>query len=143
MAIIGVAQIRVRPDLTTFRRELESRLARINPDFFVKVHADTDPARRDIDRLIKDASRKTPTINPKVKVDTRDLDKTKKKLREIGSESIRVTRIIARMAASTIAVSVGAGLAASALSGTITLAGGLGAALAAIGAAGTGVAVAG
>jgi phage-related protein len=48
MAIVGVASVRIKPDLTEFRKELNAGLKAIKAEVRVAVHADTKPAEAEI-----------------------------------------------------------------------------------------------
>lgn len=63
MAIVGVAQVKVTPDLSTFRRELKKGLQSIKADFTVNVQADVTKARTQIQEFVAKQGAKDITKN--------------------------------------------------------------------------------
>lgn len=148
MAIIGVASIRVRPDLTRFRSELNSELRSIDVELKIPVSADTRRAEREIRQLVDRMNGLDVTIDPdinvrKLRTVDSDLTKFKSNLADVGRTSAVVARQIVATTVKLVAFAVAAGAVSSSLSGTATLVGGLGQAIFAIGAASVGVAAAG
>lgn len=83
MAIVGVASIRVRPDLTEFRKELNAELKSIKATLDVAVHADTKLAAAEIAAFVKKESGKV--ISQRVEVDTSGYEKVAKKLGDLAA----------------------------------------------------------
>lgn len=79
MAIVGVASVRIKPDLTEFRKELNSGLKAIKAEVRVAVHADTKPAQAEIAAFRKRNDGKDLTQNLVVKT-----DKVESKLRSLA-----------------------------------------------------------
>lgn len=145
MAIVGVASIRVKPDLTEFRKELKAGLEKIDPKFQVNVTANVTKARVEIDRFIrKEDGRK---VNVKIDVDQSSADRVRNVLagiaRVLGTGGLAAGAFSLALTAKLIKLALVAGAVASALGGLTTVVGGLGAALAAMGAAAVGVGIAG
>lgn len=69
MAIVGVASVRIKPDLTEFRKELNAGLKAIKAEVRVRVHADTKPAEAEIAAFRKRNDGKDLTQNLVVKTD--------------------------------------------------------------------------
>lgn len=69
MAIVGVASVRIKPDLTEFRKELNAGLKAIKAEVRVAVHADTKPAEAEIAAFRKRNDGKDLTQNLVVKTD--------------------------------------------------------------------------
>jgi phage-related protein len=69
MAIVGVASVRIKPDLTEFRKELNAGLKAIKAEVRVAVHADTKPAQAEIAAFRKRNDGKDLTQNLVVKTD--------------------------------------------------------------------------
>lgn len=67
MAIVGVASVRIKPDLTEFRKELNAGLKAIKAEVRVAVHADTKPAQAEIAAFRKRNDGKDLTQNLVVK----------------------------------------------------------------------------
>lgn len=67
MAIVGVASVRIKPDLTEFRKELNAGLKAIKAEVTVKVHADTKLAEAEIAAFRKRNDGKDITQNLVVK----------------------------------------------------------------------------
>lgn len=78
MAIVGVASVRIKPDLTEFRKELNAGLKAIKAEVRVAVHADTKPAEAEIAAFRKRNDGKDLTQNLVVKT-----DKVESKLRSL------------------------------------------------------------
>lgn len=79
MAIVGVASVRIKPDLTEFRKELNSGLKAIKAEVRVAVHADTKPAQAEIAAFRKRNDGKDLTQNLVVKT-----NKVESKLRSLA-----------------------------------------------------------
>lgn len=88
MAIVGVASIRIKPDLTEFRKELNAELKSIKTELTIKVKVDTKLAQADIDAFVKKESGKT--INQRVKVDMGDLKKVQAGLEGVAAAGAKV-----------------------------------------------------
>lgn len=148
MAIIGVASVRVRPDLSGFRGELNRDLEKIKVELKIPVAADTDRAERDVREFIARMSGKDIDLN--VDIDTRtfqNADRDTNKLRNtflgIGKASLWLGKEIASNTVKLAGFAVAAGAVASSIAGTASVIGGLGQAIAAIGVAGVGIGAAG
>src|ERR1041384_779260 len=87
MAIVGVASVRIKPDLTEFRKELNAGLEAIKAEVRVAVHADTKPAQAEIAAFRKRNDGKDLTQNLVVKTNNVEA-KLKKALSNIGSTSV-------------------------------------------------------
>lgn len=81
MAIVGVASVRIKPDLTEFRKELNAGLKAIKAEVRVAVHADTKPAEAEIAAFRKRNDGKDLTQNLVVKT-----DKTETALRNLAKK---------------------------------------------------------
>jgi hypothetical protein len=138
MAIIGVASIRVRPDLTRFRSELDAGLRKIDRDFKVNVRADTSQASRDVDRFAKQINQKNAAIRVNV-----DRKRIQKDLGDISREVLKISEktgvMFLKGTAGAVVFAVALASVASALTGTASLVGGLGQAIVALGGAAVGV----
>lgn len=88
MAIVGVASIRIKPDLTEFRKELNAELKSIKTELTIKLKVDTKLAQADIDAFVKKESGKT--INQRVKVDMGDLKKVQTGLEGVAAAGAKV-----------------------------------------------------
>lgn len=71
MAIVGVASVRIKPDLTTFRKELNAELKAIKAEVQVAVKIDTAKATADVDKFLAEQSKKSVKI--KAEVDSNQL----------------------------------------------------------------------
>lgn len=89
MAVVGVASVRIKPDLSEFRRELEEGLKKMDPEVKVKVHADTDPAFREILKFEKFAER-FHSIELPVESDTRVLKQSRTEVNNLGRDLLRM-----------------------------------------------------
>lgn len=78
MAIIGVASVRIKPDLTLFKKELTAGLKAINAEVAVNVRADTTKAKAQVEAFVRRESGKT--ITKKVDVDRNSLKDVSKAL---------------------------------------------------------------
>jgi len=147
MAIIGVASIRVKPDLTAFRKELKAGLEAINTDLTIKVKAEvnTEKVRVELDRLVQKFDGKD--INLKTKLDRSALDRVRAALGALGrgggaflgiagASGLSATLTLSKLA-------LVAGALATSIAGLGTVVGGLGQALFQVGVAAGGIAVAG
>lgn len=148
MAVIGVASIRVRPDLTKFREDLDAGLRKIKSEFTVGVNADTDRAERQIKQMIdrfegRNIKLDTEINTRKLKNTETDLQKIRRVLPKVASGFGSVSKQAAKTTARTVAFSAAIASVASSISGTASLIGGLGQAVVALGAATGGVALAG
>jgi len=85
MAIVGVASVRVRPDLTEFRKELTAELKSIKSSLDIAVHADTKLAKAEIDAFVKKESGKV--INQRVDVDTSGFDNASASLGRLAAST--------------------------------------------------------
>lgn len=68
MAIVSVASVKIKPDLSDLRSDLETGLKRINATLTVAVNADVTHAKADIDKFI--AERRGDEIHQELRVDT-------------------------------------------------------------------------
>jgi phage-related protein len=142
MAIIGVASIRVRPDLTRFRSELDAELRKIDRDFKVNVRADTSQASRDVDRFVKNLNQKDATV--RVDVDRKRVQKDIGDVsRDLFNLSVTAGSALAKGTVGAVGFSVALAGLASSLAGTASLIGGVGQAVVAFGGAAVGVGAAG
>lgn len=87
MAIVGVASVRIKPDLTEFRKELNAGLKAIKAEVRVAVHADTKPAEAEILAFRKRNDGKDITQNLVVKTNNVEA-KLKKALSNLGSQGV-------------------------------------------------------
>lgn len=78
MAVVGVASIRIKPDLSEFRKELSAGLSRIRATITVGVKADVGEARKDIEAF--KAVQEREAIEKKVKLDASSLDQIGKSI---------------------------------------------------------------
>jgi phage-related protein len=141
VAVVGVASIRVRPDLTEFRKELKAELNKINADLTVNVKADTGKAKAEIQRMIAEFDGKNITV--KADIDEKNLKAAETRIRNVFSE---ISKVGGQLGSTTLGVSkfaIAAGAAASATVGLTNVVGGLGTAIAAMGAAGVATGIAG
>lgn len=146
MAVIGVASVRIKPDLTLFKHELEAGLKKIDAALTVKVNADLDRADRQLKDFQKKWRAKDFDLNANVKIKTpksssikntdRDFAKFRSTVLSVGTATVSSTAKIAALA-------LAVGTVASTISGSIGVIGGLGSAIASIGAASVGVGAAG
>lgn len=147
MAVIGVASIRVKPDLTLFRKELKAGLEKIDETLTVKVKAEVNTAKAtlELDRLVRKYDGKD--INLNAKVDKTALDRVKSALAALGRGGAAFLGIAGASGVSaTLSLSklaLVAGALASVIAGLGTVVGGLGQALVQVGIAAGGVAIAG
>lgn len=88
MAIVGVASIRIKPDLTEFRKELNAELKSIKTELTIKVKVDTKLAQADIDAFVKRESGKT--INQRVNIKGDDLKKVQSALEGVAAAGAKV-----------------------------------------------------
>lgn len=88
MAIVGVASVRIKPDLTTFRKELQAGLSEIKASVEVAVHANTLEATAEIDKWRKEQEAK-PAIKQKVDIDSLSVTKAGKALDGLASSLAR------------------------------------------------------
>lgn len=72
MAIVGVASVKIKPDLSDFRKELKAGLAAINAELEVKITADTSRAKAQVEAFVAKESGKN--ITKKVDVDKNSLN---------------------------------------------------------------------
>lgn len=101
MTVVGVASIRVRPDLTEFRKELKAELNKINPDLTVQVHAETRKAKAEVDAFVARESGKD--INKRVNIDKNSLKQADQELSKIGNT-------VSSLGGSVKGIGIGAGL---------------------------------
>jgi phage-related protein len=69
MAIIGTASVKVRPDLSSFRKDLDAGLRSIKAEITVNVQADIKRAKATVDEFVRRESGQD--INKRVNVDTK------------------------------------------------------------------------
>lgn len=89
MTIVGVASVRIKPDLSEFRRDLEAGLKKMNPEVSVKVHADTRPAFQELLKFEKFAER-FHSVDLPVKADTGVLGKSRSEVNDFGRDLLRM-----------------------------------------------------
>lgn len=72
LRLIGAVGIKVRPDASGFRKDVEDQLRKLPDDakIKIKVEANTDPAKREIDKAIKEEEKKTLQLKVGVEHDT-------------------------------------------------------------------------
>lgn len=114
MAIVGVASVRIKPDLTEFRKELNAGLKAIKAEVTVKVHADTKLAQAEIAAFRKRNDGKDLTQNLVVKTNNveNDLKKFLKNLDFKGAFSSLSDGLSGVLSKFGLLVKVGAGFSA-------------------------------
>lgn len=100
--IVGAIGIKVRPDLTGFKQELETGLARIKTDFSVNVGADTTKASAEMDAW-KARQEHDPITKP-LEVDRSSIDRA---TNAISSFSATVLRSVSKAAVGVAALTAG------------------------------------
>lgn len=88
MAIVGVASVKIKPDLSGFRRELKDGLNAIHADINVKVQADTTKAKAQVEEFVRKESGKD--IKKKVDVDKSSLDQASKSLEFFSVKTVGI-----------------------------------------------------
>lgn len=141
MAIIGVASVRVRPDLTKFREELNAGLRKIKAEFDVQVGADTTKAKAEIERMIRRFDGKNINVDPKI--NTTKIVAAEFSMKKLLSTSGKVGKSFLEGEARVLKFAVAAGSLASTLASIAPIIGGVGQAIAALGGAAVGVGAAG
>lgn len=146
MAIIGVASVRVRPDLDKFKEELVAGLKKIDPKFTIKVGANTKVADAEIRRLVSKWDGKNVDVAVRPKIDksaTAEVDNFSKKLKKGLQETSTVMgNVVSGAISGTLAfttMALKAGAIATALAGAAPIVGGIVSAVSAVGTAAVGV----
>jgi phage-related protein len=91
MAIVGVASIRIKPDLTEFRQELMVGLKKIKAEITVGVEADVARARQTVQRFVETESRKN--ITKRIEVERSSLSRAASLLSRIGRTAVGITAV--------------------------------------------------
>jgi len=78
MAIVATASVRVKPDLTTFRKDLAAQLKGITATVTVGIKLDTGKATAQVDEFVKKNSKKKVTVQ--IDADAKKLDAASKSL---------------------------------------------------------------
>lgn len=106
MAIIGVASVRIKPDLTEFRKELTAGLKAIKAEVEVNVQANITKAKAQIEEFVRKESGQT--IKKKVELDKNSLKSVATGLATLGAGAAKISAIsLAFVAIMSVAQSLG------------------------------------
>lgn len=137
MTIIGVASVKIKPDLSAFRKELKVGLDSIKAEITVKVKANTDPAQKTIDAFV--ARQELKDITKKVDIDKKSIDVAKKDLETVAKSALKVGQSLLTVGQGLLSgslrivkIGIVASAAAAALSGAVVAVGALAHGLAAL-----------
>lgn len=89
MAIVGVASVKVRPDLTEFRKELNAGLKAMDPTVTVKAHVDTSEAFRELLKF-EQFSEKFHSVEIPVEMNRNNLAAVTRSLRKVDVDFKRI-----------------------------------------------------
>ena len=91
MAIIGVASVRIKPDLSEFRKELNAGLKAIKAEVEVNVQANISKAKAQIEEFVRKESGQT--IKKKVELDKNSLKSVAGGLASLGAGAAKISAV--------------------------------------------------
>lgn len=134
MSIIGVASVKIKPDLSEFRKELKAGLDSIRAEITVNVKADTDSARRTIESFV--ARQELKDITKKVDIDRSSIDRATNAFGALSGNLFKLGGNLVTTSLRIVKIGVLAAAAAAALSAVGTAVVGIAHGLAELGPAG-------
>lgn len=91
MAVVGVASVKIKPDLSTFRKELNAELKAIKAEITVAVSVDTKKATAELDAWTKKESGEE--IKKKINVDSNQLATATRAIDGFAAAGVKVAAV--------------------------------------------------